>query len=320
MQSTFSIPDGSVSGWTPAMQLQPVVQPAHTLHATQIQRTAQPNPTQVMVVHPSNQVQYQLHMSQAGWTNPQFNTAQMTMARQTWKSDKKEQNDGGWCLWQQERVRLQQQYQLLHSEYNAALVQIQNLTVQQEELGKKLKMEQWKYQELNNKYFIDMQTEQNKYDVLNNMHNETCIQLRDEKGKCNALSIKLEESSKNLKNEQQKYILLSRIHAETKKILHSLRQKRDEVVNDIDSKNKSIIDKDQYEAVSPILSRAQSVKSNEPCSEHVPAGLHRSHSSTRDLMQAAGANAFSERINHLVVPPGFERRIRVSGQGVGKVE
>jgi len=180
-------------------------------------------------------------------------------------------------------------------------------------------VEQWKYQKLNNKYDIDMQTEQKKYNVLRSMHSESCIQLRDEKGKCNALSIKLEESSKNLKNEQQKYEVLARIHAETKKILYSHRQKREALGNFIDSKNKSIINKD-HEAVNSILLRARPVKTNEPCLEYVPVGLHGSHSSTHDPMQAAGANAFSERSNHLVVPPGFERSTQVSGQGDGKVE
>merc|ERR1719397_2272548 len=147
-----------------------------------------------MVVHPSNQIQYQLRMNQAGWRNQQLNTAKMTMACQ-WKSDNKVQTDGDWCRWQQESVRLQQQYQLLHSEYKAALLHIQTLTLQ--------------YSELNNKYMIALQMEQNKYNVLSNMHTKTSNQLCIEQNKCNVLIVELEESTKNLKNEQQKYEELS---------------------------------------------------------------------------------------------------------------
>merc|ERR550534_1906455 len=86
-----------------------------------------------MVVHPSNQVQYQVQMNRAGWSNQQLNTAQMTMACQTWKSDNKVPTEMDWCRLQQENVRLQQQYHLLQSEYQAALVQIQTLTLQQTE-------------------------------------------------------------------------------------------------------------------------------------------------------------------------------------------
>jgi len=321
MQSTFSIPNGSVSRWTPAIQLQPMVQSAHPVYANQLQPTVQPNPPQLTFVHPSNQVQHPLHMSQAGWMNPRLNTAEKKMACQTWKYEKKADNDGYLGRWQQEKVRLHQQQQMLHSQYRAALVQIRTLTLQHIEMGKKFKIKQWKYQELNNKYVIDMQTEQNKYNVLRNLHSETCMQLRDEKGKCNDLSTKLEESSKNLKNEQQKYKVLSRIHAETKKILHSQWLKRNEVGNVIDRKNKSIIDND-HEVVNANLSKNLYVKStlNGSCLEYAPVGLHGSHSSTHDPMQAAVANAFSERSNHLVVPPGFGRSTQVSGQCTGKAE
>jgi len=302
MQNTFSMPNGSVPGWTPAMQLQPVVQSAQTVHATQIQPALQHTQTQVMVVHPSNQIQYQLHMNQAGWTNPQPNTAQMAMACETWAPEKKVNTNVDWCRQNQEKVRLQQQYQLLHTEYEAALIQIQTLSLQHKELEKKLKMDQWKYQELNNKYVLDMQTEQKKYNALSNMHTETCIQLRNEKGNCNALSIKLEESKKSLMNEQQKYGVLSRIHAETKKILHSVRQKSDEVVT-IVNKNSKIGGHDQYDAKNPALLRERPVKSTpgKPYLEYIPA----SHSITHDPIKVAAVKSYSERCNQLVSPPGF---------------
>merc|ERR1719320_2224899 len=259
-----------------------------------------------MVVHPSNQVQYQVQMNQAGWSNQQLNTAQMTMACQTWKSDKKVPTDGDWCRWQQENVRLQQQDQLLHSEYQAALVQIQTLTLQQNELNKKLKMDQWKLQELHNKYMLAIQVEQNNYNVLRNVHTETSNQLRSEQGKCNALSIELEESKKNLKNEQQKYEVLSAIHAETKKNLHSIQQKRHDVGNAIDNTGKPASDIGKYDAVNPILPRELPV--NPTLNENVPAGV--SLSSTVDPIQSAGASASSEISNRLVIPPGFERCTR----------
>merc|ERR1719397_132929 len=255
-----------------------------------------------MVVHPSNQIQYQLHMNQAGWTNPQPNTAQMAMGFETWKPEKKVNTNVDWCRQNQEKVRLQQQYQLLHTEFEAALIQIQTLTLQHKELDKKLKMDQWKHQELNNKYVLDMQTEQSKYNALSNMHTETCIQLRNEKGSCNALSVKLEESKKSLKNEQQKYEVLSRIHAETKKILHSVRQKRDEVVT-IVNKNSKVGDLDQYDAKNPTLLRERCVKStpNKPYLEYTPA----SNSITHDHIKVAAVKSYSERCSHLVSPPGF---------------
>jgi len=323
MQSTFPVPNGSPGGWSP-VQLQQVMQPTQTIHAAQIHPACQPSQAQVMVMHPSNHGQHQLHMSQVGWTNPGLNTARMMKACQTWKSDKKVQNDADRFRWQQEKAILQQQYQMLHSEYQAALVHIQNLAIQHNELDKKLKMDQCKYQELNKTYVISIQREQNKYNALNSAHNETCIQLRNEKGKCNALNIKLEESTRNLRNEQQKYEVLSRIHAETKKILHSVRQKGDDVVKFIESKNKSSGDQDQYKTLSSNSSSEQPVKSSlkEPYVEHVPVRVDGSQSSSHDPMNAEGENAFCERSKHLVVPPGFERSssTSVSGPGAGNLE
>merc|ERR1719397_2426209 len=170
-----------------------------------------------------------------------------------WKSDNKVQTDGAWCRWQQESVRLHKQYQLLHSEYKAALLQIQTLSLQYSELDKKLKIDQWKYQELNNKYMIAIQIEQNKYNVLSNMHTETSNQLCIEQNKCNVLTVELEESTKNLKNEQQKYEELSALHAETKKTLHNMRQKDEQVLKVINSKNKSTSNKGQYDSKHQIL-------------------------------------------------------------------
>lgn len=318
MQSTFSIPNGSAPGWTPAMQFQPMVQPAQTVHASQIQPAMQPSQTQMMVVHPSNQIQYQLRMNQAGWRNQQLNTAKMTMACQ-WKSDNKVQTDGDWCRWQQECVRLQQQYQLLHSEYRAALVQIQTLTLHYSELDKKLKIEQWKNQELNNKYMIAIQMEQNKYNVLSNMHTETSNQLCIEQNKCNVLSVELEESTKNLKNEQQKYEELSALHAETKKTLHNMRQKDEEVGKVIDNKSNSASDKGQYDSKHQILSNDGLVKPIliEPHLEHLTVG-QRGSLSNIDPTDTTGGDTSTERESHLIIPPGFERCTQLSGQGIAK--
>jgi len=301
------------------MHLQPVVQSPQAVHTTQIQPGVQPSATQVMVVHPSNQVHYQLHMSQ-GWTNPRLNTAQMAMERQTWKSEKKVNGNGDWSGWNQEKLRLQQQYQLLHSEYQAALVQIQTLTLKHKELDRKLKIDQWKYQELNNKYMIGIQIEQNKNKALSKVYNETCIQLRNEKGKCNALNIKLEESSKNLRNEQQKYKVLSRIHAETKKILHNIRQKRDEVAYVVDSKGKSV-DMKQFDAGTVMLKEQPGESAlNGPVLDRVNVTLQASRTTTHDSMQAKEAIAHSERSNHLIVPPGFGGSTQISSQASGTVE
>merc|ERR1719285_242541 len=271
-----------------------------------------------MVVHPSNQVQYQLHMSQ-GWSNPQLNTAQVAMSRQAWKPDKRLNGNGDRSGWNRENVRLQQQYQLLHSEYQAALVQIQTLTLQHKELDRRLKLDWWKYQELNNKYMIGIQIEQNKYNALSKVHNETCIQLRNEKGKCNALNIKLEESSKNLRNEQQKYKVLNRIHAETKKILQSVRQKRNEV-NVVDSKSKSIGMK-QFDTGTAIMEEQPRESTlTGPVLESGNVALQASRTTTHDSMQANEAIAHSERSNHLIVPPGFGGSTQVSSQASGTVE
>jgi len=312
MQSTFSVPNGSVPRWTPALELQPVMQPTPTFHFAQTQPARQPNQTHVMVVHPSNQIQQQLYMSQAGL--PRLNTDRMKMGCQALRSDNKVQNDANRCRWQQEKVILQQQYQLLHAEYQTALVHIQTLTLQHKELDKKLKINQCKYQELNNTYVITMQREQNKYNALSNMYNETCIQLRDEKGRCNALTIKLEESTEKLRNEQQKYGVLSRMHTETKKFLHSARQKQNGVAECIESKNKSDGDKDKYETVSLNLSSERQVKPSlkETYFERAPVSGDETQSSTYNNVKAAGANKLCEGIKHLVVPPGFEMSTRVS--------
>jgi len=319
MQSTFSVPNGSVSGFIPAQQLQPVMQPMSRIHASQIQSTGQPNQTQVVFVHPSNQVQHQLHMNQFGWIDPRLNTNRMNIACQ---SDNQVQNGGYQCHWQQEKAILQQRYQLLNAEHQTALANIQTLSLQNNELDKKLKINQYKYQELNNTYVITMQREHNKHDALKNMNNETCIQLRNEKRKCDALTIELEESTKNLRNEWQKYKDLDRMHVETKKILHSERQKRNEAVEFIESKNKSKDEKVPCETMGLNSSSGSPVKSSlkEPYMEHVPVRGDLSKSSTYDPMKAVGVDADCEISKHVAVPPGFERSTRVSGQGVSKVE
>lgn len=248
-------------------------------------------------------------MRQAGFTNQRLNTDRMKIGCQTWQSDHNVQNDANRCRWQQEKAILQQQYQLLHAEYQNAHVHIQNLALQHRELDKKLKINQFKYQELNNTYVISMQQEQNKYNALSNMHNETCIQLRDEKGKCSALTVKLEDSTKKLMREQKKYEVLVRIHTETKKILHSVRQKQNGVVQCIESKNESDCDKEKYETVSLNSSGERCVKTSlkETYMEYVSVSGDESQSSTHEPVEAAGANEFCEKSKHLVVPPGFER-------------
>jgi len=318
MKSTFSMPIGSVPGWTPAIQLQPMVQAAQTVHAIQIQPTVQPAQTQLMVVNPSNKVEYQLRMNQAGLSDQHIDTAQMSMTHQN--SDKKVRYDGDWCRWNQEKMRLQQGYQLLRSEYQNAINKIQTLTLQRKELYRKLKLDQWKYQELNNKYKINMETEQNKYNTLSKVHAKTCILLQQENGKCKALKSKLEESSRNLKNERLKYKALSKIHSDTEQILGLFRQKGEKVVNfTVAAKNK-FIDKERYDVVSAVLSKERPNETRlQPCWEHDLAELSASHSSIHDHMRAAGKNAMSERSKHLVVPPGFERSTLASGQGEAEV-
>jgi len=312
IKSTFI---GSVPGWTPAIQLQPVVQAGQTVHAIQMQ----PTQTQVMVVHPSKKVQYQLGMNQAGLSNQHIHTAQMTMAHR--KSDKKVHYDEDWCRWNQEKVRLQQGYQILRSEYQRAINQIQTLTLQSRDLDRKLKMEQWKYQELNNKYKIDMEKEQNKYNALSKVHTKTCILLRHENDKCKALRGKLEESSKNLKKERQKYKVLSNIHSDTKQMLDLFRQKGEDVVNftAVAVKNKFIANEKHDVAKTVLLKERQGESRLKPCLELVPAELSASHLSNHDPMRAAGEKSLSERSNHLVVPPGFEGSTLVSGQGTAEV-
>jgi len=322
MQSTFTVPNGSTPRWAPAIQVQPMVQPAHSVHASQIQPTVLPSQRQLMVVRPSNQVQYQINMNQAGLRNQQLNTAQMTMAYQTWKADKRVPTDVNLFRWQQENVRLQQQYQLLHSEYQAALIQIQTLTLQHNELDKKLKIDQWKYQELNNKFMIAMQSEQSKYNVLSNIHTETSNQLHREQGKNNALSINLEESTKNLKYEQKKYEALSAKHAATQQTLELMRQKRDEEGKVFESKSKFESDKGELEVGHQIVSRERLAKPilEKSHLQDLPIEPCGSLSSTIDPLRITGGNASSERSNHLIIPPGFESCTRVAGEGIGKLK
>jgi len=295
------------------------VQAEQRVHAIQIQPTVQPTQTQVMVIHPSNKVQYQLGMNQAGLSDQHVHTAHMTMAHR--KSDKKVHYDEDWFRWNQEKVRLQQGYQILRSEYQNAINQIQTLTLQSKELDRKLTTDQWKYQELNNKYKIDMETEQNKYNALRKVHAKTCMQLRHENNKCKALRDELEKSSKNLKNERQKCEDLRKIHSDTKQILELFRQKGENVVNftAIDVKNKFIAN-EKHDGVKTVLLKERPGESRlKPCLEHVPAELSASHSSNHNPMRAAGENSLSERSNHLVVPPGFEGSTMALGQGTAEV-
>jgi len=323
MQPTFTIPNGSATGWTPAIQVQPFVRPSHTVRTTQIQPAVLPAQRPIMVVHPSNQVQYQMHMNQTVWSNQQMNTAQMTMARQTRKSEENVPTDVNLFRWQQKNVRLQQQYRLLYSKYQAALIQIQTLTLQHNELDKKLKIDQMNYQELCTKFQIALQCEQNKYNVLSNTWTETSNQLHREQGKFKALSINLEESTKNLKNEQEKYIALSAIHAETQKTLHSMRQKRYEEGNVTESNSKFESDKGQFEVGHHIVPREHLGKPVHDKSnlQQLSIKPHSSLSSTIDSTQNTEGNTAIERRdnNNLIVPPGFERCTRVPGEGVAKL-
>jgi len=314
MQSTFSAPNGLTPGWTPTVQLQPVMHPVHTVHSSQMQPVMQPSQTQLMVVHPSSHLQYQLQMNKAGWSNQQSNTAQMTMACQTLNSENKLPMDCNYVRSQQENLRLQRQYQLLQSEYQAALIQMQTLTLQHTELDKKLKMDQRKYLELNNKYMIAMQSEQTKYNVLKNIHTETSNQLHREQGKCNALSVELEESRKSLKNEQLRYKFLTAVHAEAKKTLLSARQEHHEVRSSAcESESKHASDKCNADVHQLSWKKPATKPNSKECNlELVPEHCHWNLSNATENRETTGAKAFCKRRNGLVIPPGFESCTRVS--------
>jgi len=315
MQSTFSIPAVSTPGWTPAMQLQPVVQPTQTVHPAQVHPVMQPSQAQVMVVHPPNTMHYQVQMNQAGWSNQQLNTAQMTMAYGMWKSDNKVPCESDWQRLQQEGALRQQQYQMLQTEYQAALSQIETLKVKLSELEKNLKIDQWKHQELNNKYIFAIQSEQNKYQILNNMHIATTNQLRAERCKYDAMSIELQESANNLENERRKYGVLNAMYAETKKNLLSVRQKQEKQVNENDKKNKSVNDQSSRNVECQIFSkeRLENLHSGERSRhEHGTEDFVGTIAGTNNPSQTSGVIPSSERGNHLVIPPpGFESCNRV---------
>jgi hypothetical protein len=318
MQSTFPSSNGLIPGWTSTVQLQqPLVQPVQTVHASQLQPVVQPSQTQLFVVPPPNQGQYQILMNRTGYSNHQSNAAQMSMACQTWNSDQTLPTDSTWLHCQNETLRLKRQYQLLHSEYQSALIQIQTLTLQNTEIDKKLKMNQRNYLELNKKYINAIQLEQKKYIVLQSMHSETSNQLHREQCKWNALNIELEESTKNLKNEQQKYKFLNGVHDEAKKTLHSAQRHND--VSSVLSKceGKHLSDKCKHNDTHLLLSKEKATMPNniQYHSENIPEGSPWKVS-TEDPRTKCGDKAFSGSSgsnNHLPIPPGFENFSRISG-------
>lgn len=303
MQSNFSIPTGSKSGWAPEIQLRQVVQ---ATHPSQIQPVFQSSQTPVVFVHPSNQMQYQLLTNHAGYDHQHVGTAQKTIAYETCESQQKLLGNCNIQPWQQENMRRHQQYQLLQSQYQAVLIQIQTLTLQHSELGKKLRLNNLRFQELNYKYMISLQSVQKKFDILSQIHAGISHQLNTEQGKCNALSVELEESTKNLQNERQKYIALSAINSETKKSLHSERLKYQKLVNVSCSEGKSSY-KGDYVRESLSGERPKKMVLNEHAKmQHVANGFLGNPSSTINPIKNNRSNAYHKMRNEPIIPPGFE--------------
>jgi len=298
MQSTISIP------------LQPMVPPSQTLLPNQIQPLMIPPETQITVIRPSNIVLNQLQMDREEGDTQQLNTAQMSFASQMWKSDINLSSNGSCLGLAQESLRYQQNYQLLHSDYQSALLQIQTLQIRQNLLDKKLWMDELKYQKLHSKYLAAVQW-QNKYHVLSKMHTKTIKQLRHEQDKCNILSTELAETARNLENERQKCNFLNSINAETNKNLSTAGKKRDKLVNVNQNENKYTCNERPYNSAHPIYlkQRSTSPTHSESCHQ-----LLTNFSDTISPLQTKRAKASNGKSNHTVIPPGFEKCARVSAR------
>jgi len=298
MQSYFSKPTGSKSGWAPAIQLQQVVQ----AHPSQMQPVFKPSQNPLMFVHPLNQMQYQSLMNSAGCDHQQVGKAQKTMAYQTCESQQKLLTNSNIQFRQQESLRRLKQYQLLQSQYQAALVQIQTLKLQNSDLGKKLRLNKLKFQELNNWYMMSLQSEEKKFDMLSRLHAGTSHQLNTEQEKFNALSVELEKSTKNLQNEQEKVKVLTAINAETKKTLHLELLKYKKLVNISCSESKSSYRKD-YVCQSLSKEGPKKLGFSDANLQNVAEVSLENLSRTIAPINNNGANAMR---NDPIIPPGFE--------------
>jgi len=303
MQSTISIP------------LQPMAPPSQTLLPNQIQPLMIPSETQITVIRPSNIVLNQLQMDREEGDTQQLNTAQMSFASQMWKSDINLSSNGSCLGLAQESLRYQQNYQLLHSDYQSALLQIQTLQIRQNLLDKKLWMDELKYQKLHSKYLAAVQW-QNKYHVLSKMHTKTIKQLRLEQDKCNILSTELAETARSLENERRKTKCLNSINAESKN-LSTVGKKRDKLVNANQNENKYTYNERAYNSVhqSSLKQRSTSRTRSESCHQ-----LVRNFSNTISPVQSKRAKASNGKSNHTVIPPGFENCARVSARNGSKAE
>merc|ERR1719397_627097 len=85
------------------------------------------------------------------------------MACGVWQSSQQQAEWG----FQQESAKLQQQLQILQSEYQNAMCQIRNLKLNKSGIDKKLEVELYKYNLLTKKFAEDVQNEQRKYNELN---------------------------------------------------------------------------------------------------------------------------------------------------------
>jgi len=300
MQSTISIP------------LQPMVPPSQTLLHNQMI----PSETQITVIHPSNIVLNQLQMDRREGNTQQLNSAQMSFASQMWQSDNNLSSNGSCLGKSQESLRYQQDYQLLHSDYQVALLQIQALQIRQNLLDKKLWMDQLKYQKLHNKYLAAVQW-QNKYHVLSKMHTNTIKQLRQEQDKNNILSTELAETAKSLENERRKSKFLISINAETNKNLSTEGKKLDQLVNVNQNENKYTYDEREYNSERQISLKQRSTSSTHSESCHQ---LLRNFSNTISPLQTNRAKVSDGKSNHTVIPPGFENCARVSARNGSKAE
>lgn len=304
MQSTISIP------------LQPMVPPSQTLLPNQIQPLMLPSETQITVIRPSNIVLNQLQMDREEGDTQHLNTAQMAFASQMWKPDKNLSSTGSCLGLPQENLRCQQNYQLLHSDYQLALLQIQTLQIRQNLLDKKLWMDQLKYQKLHNKYMAAVQW-QNKYHVLSNMHTKTIKQLRNEQDKCNILSIELAETARSLENERRKCKFLNSIKVETNKNLSTGGKKHDKLVNANQNENQYTHDERVYDSTRQISLKQRSTSRTHSESCHQ---LLRNFSGTLSPLQTKRAKASSGKSNHTVIPPGFEKCARFSTKSGSRAE
>jgi len=280
---------------------------------------AQPQQHLVQAQPVVQQVNYQPQSGQPGYANtpihsPQMTipaqTSQMTMACGVWQSSQQAE----WSF-QQESAKLQQQMQILQSEYQNAMCQIRNLKLNKSAIEKKLEVELYRFNLLTKKYAEDVQNEQSKYNVLNAMQTETIKLLQSEKLKYKRLSEELEISKSDLCKEKRKNEVLKDLNSEVEKVLRSETLQRKKQIKEEAPVTEGETAIQKYEAARQIFSKESIAEltmndlSHLECLAEEFVGNVASTSAPKgeEANGAQNCTKVTAGTADLNVPPGFER-------------